>query len=215
MYTNHIYPDRRRYFLEKRNEKLKKENRIFDIIQIGDSITENFNLTRYIYLNKTILNSGVGGDLTDTLLLRYEEDSIQYDPKIIILMIGINDIRTFFTKEKHNYFINDLDDLKNKIINNIIKMININEKKGITTIWCNILPLNEFELNSYVINEHIKDINQKIEKQLQNKKNIEILIYDSVINYDGRLNANMTYDGVHPNDDGYMNMALELEALLK
>ena len=38
-----------------------------------------------------ILNRGVGGDRTEQLLARVEQDVVQEDPDVVVLQVGIND----------------------------------------------------------------------------------------------------------------------------
>ncbi len=207
--VDYIYADRKRYFLNQRNNNLKERNIKFDIVQVGDSITEGFNLSRYIYINKSILNSGIGGDITDTMLLRFEEDVLLHDPKYIILMAGINDIRTFFRNQKHKYAVETKEELKENIKSNIIKMVNMSQESKV--IWCKILPISEQEFNYYIINELIEWINKEIEEELKVYDNVLIIEYDKLKTLDGSLDLNMSLDGLHPNDEGYLQMALSLE----
>lgn len=203
---NQIYNDRRTWFLTQRNNKYKGEK--IDIVQIGDSITEGFNISRYLVTNKTIINSGVGGDVTDILLQRYERDCLDYQPETIILMIGINDIRTYF---KQNQYINRTteEQLVSDVSSNIIKIIELSCQQHL--VWCQILPINEFELNSYYINSVIDKINKLVLAAIAEYKNVEVIKFDELITYDQRLDANVTYDGLHPNDDGYYLMSQKLK----
>ncbi len=206
-YLNHIYNDRRRYFLNKRNQNMKQLNADIDILFLGDSLTENFNINRYIVTNKIIVNSGVGGDITETLNARLEEDALALKPKEIILMIGINDIRTFFTNECLSPNLKTEDDLKNVIPQNIINIINRIKGAGIKVYWTRILPVNEFNINCHYINSLIEEINDSVESNI---KDVTVIKHDVLKVYDGRLNANYTYDGVHLHDDGYLQLAENL-----
>ncbi|WOO87968.1 GDSL-type esterase/lipase family protein [Mollicutes bacterium LVI A0039] len=206
---NQIYNDRRSWFL---NQRSKEEHSIpVDIVQIGDSITEGFNIARYVVTDKVIVNSGVGGDVTDILLQRYQRDCLGYNPKVIILMIGINDIRTYFTKQQYIERTN-IKQLVEEVSNNIVKLIEMSSTSKL--VWCKILPINEFELNSYYINSVIDKVNLKIETAIKTLSYVEVVCFDNIITYDKRLDANITYDGLHPNDDGYYLMSQKLKYLL-
>lgn len=206
--SNHKYSDRRSWFLTERASQYA--NQKVDIVQIGDSITEGFNITRYLFTDKTIVNSGVGGDVSDLLIERYKRDCLDYNPGQIILMIGINDIRTFFKNEQ---YINRTTELQliTEVVANIIKLIKLSSNSQL--VWCKILPINEFELNSYYINSVINKVNLEVEKEVQNLGFVEVVEFDNLITYDHRLDANITYDGLHPNDDGYYLMSKKLKHL--
>ncbi len=206
--SNHLYSDRRSWFLTERAKDYNNEQ--VDIVQIGDSITEGFNISRYLFTNKTIVNSGIGGDITDLLIKRYERDCLNYNPNLIILMIGINDIRTYF-KNKQYIERTSVDQLIDEVSTNIIKIIKMSSSSKVC--WCKILPINEFELNSYFINSVINKVNLKVEQVVKGLDNIKIIDYDNLVIYDGRLNADITYDGLHPNDDGYYLMSKKIQHL--
>lgn len=214
MVTTQKYNDQRAWFLNKRLKDFQKNNQMVDIVQIGDSITEQWNLSRYITTSKVIINSGVGGDITDLLIKRIKRDCFNYHPQKIILMIGINDVRTYFTKKQFIERTN-IEQLIKEVSNNIIKIITM--CKDINLVWCEILPLNELELNSYHLNQIIDKINENVRQYIYNNKleYVDILIFDDLIIYDGRLDSNCTNDGLHPNDDGYYLMSKKLETLLK
>lgn len=206
--NNHIYSDRRNWFLEQRLKNY--DNQTIDILQIGDSITEGFNISRYLVTNKAIINSGVGGDITDLLLKRYKRDCLDYNPKEIILMIGINDIRTYF-KDKQYIIRETTEQLLEEVSCNIIKLIKMSSSSKVH--WCKILPINEFELNSYFINSIIEQVNIKVETEIKDLDYVNIVEYDNLITYDGRLDSNITYDGLHPNDDGYYLMSKQIKKI--
>lgn len=207
--NNHLYGDRRAWFLTQRANSYKQQK--VDIVQIGDSITEGFNLSRYLITNKVIVNSGVGGDVTDLLLKRYQRDCLDYNPELVIMMIGINDIRTFFKGPQHVKR-ETVEQLVSDVSTNIIKLIHLSSKQKV--YWCKILPINEFELNSYYINSIINKVNLKVLEEVSDLSNVTVIDYDNIITYDGRLDANITYDGLHPNDDGYYLMSRKLEPML-
>lgn len=173
---NHLYNDRQSWFLTQRNEKCRSEK--IDIVQIGDSITAGFNIARYLVTNKTIINSGIGGDITDILLQRYERDCLDYQPQTIILMIGINDIRTYFKQNQHIHRTTE-EQLISEVSNNIIKLIELSNHQHV--VWCQILPINELELNSYYINSVIDKVNNTVLAAIAECNNVEVIKFDQLI----------------------------------
>ncbi len=204
---NQIYSDRRAWFLSERNKMFKEQQ--VDIVQIGDSITEGWNIARYIPTNQTIINSGIGGDVSDLLLRRLDRDCFNYNPSKIILMVGINDIRTYFKDEQ---FIKRTSErqLIEEVSNNIIAIIEA--CKDYEIVWCEILPINEFKFNSYYINTVIEVVNEKVRNHVLDYRNVKVVRFDELIIYDGRLDSNVTFDGLHPNDDAYYQMTLKIKS---
>ncbi len=210
-YENNIYFDKSSLFLTKRNIEFKKVNSNVDIVQIGDSITACWNLSRYFPLNKVVINSGIGGDNTTFLLNRINRDCLDYNPKKIILMIGINDIRECF-KENHFLELKEKKLLIKLVSQNIISFINL--CNDIQIIWCEILPVNEEKLNSYQLNLVIESVNSVVRNKIIEYKNVTVLKFDELQVYDGRLDKNLTDDGLHPNDDGYSRMSHKIKLVL-
>ncbi len=66
-----------------------------DIVFLGDSLTDFYNVKEYFPSYK-VLNRGIAGDTTDGLLKRLEVSVYKVKPKVATLLIGINNITTMF-----------------------------------------------------------------------------------------------------------------------
>jgi len=64
------------------------ENRV---VFFGDSITDIWHLDQY-FPGKPYLNRGIGGQTTPQMLVRFRQDVIDLDPRIVIILAGTNDI---------------------------------------------------------------------------------------------------------------------------
>ena len=56
--------------------------------------------SRYPERDYTFINRGVSGDRTDTLLARWEEDTLQHQPDVLCLLCGTNDSFSALPQEK-------------------------------------------------------------------------------------------------------------------
>ena len=63
-----------------------------DILFIGDSITNWWDLNLYFGDMGYVVNRGIGGDCTDIILKRSDADVFQLEPKTVVYMAGINDL---------------------------------------------------------------------------------------------------------------------------
>lgn len=78
--------------------KLLKDN--IDVVFIGDSLTFGYGVSKdnswvskiTNYYNFTALNRGINGDTTASMLSRFDNDALKYNPKLIFLMGGSNDL---------------------------------------------------------------------------------------------------------------------------
>lgn len=88
-------------FSEYHNMKLMKyENENIDandvdVVFLGDSLTEGYNLKRY-YSTYNVLNRGIGGDTTFGLEKRLKVSVYDVQPKVVVMLIGGNNLTTMF-----------------------------------------------------------------------------------------------------------------------
>ena len=61
-----------------------------DILFIGDSITNWWDLNLYFGDMGYVVNRGIGGDVTEHILKRSDADVFQLEPKTVVYMAGIN-----------------------------------------------------------------------------------------------------------------------------
>ena len=84
--------DERRMEFDCKNQTIIQKECPVDIVFIGDSITQMWELEAYFHqYHLMILNRGIGGDRTKSFLHRFYADAIQLKPKMVMIMVGIND----------------------------------------------------------------------------------------------------------------------------
>ena len=66
-----------------------------DVAFIGDSLTDLCDLDKYYQPYNTI-NRGISGDTTDGVLNRLDSSAYALNPKVIVLLIGINNLGEMF-----------------------------------------------------------------------------------------------------------------------
>src|SRR6202049_4587665 len=64
------------------------ENRV---VFFGDSITDIWHLDEY-FPGKAYINRGIGGQTTPQMLVRFRQDVIDLNPKVVVILAGTNDI---------------------------------------------------------------------------------------------------------------------------
>ncbi|MBN2172916.1 MAG: hypothetical protein JW731_02210 [Bacteroidales bacterium] len=162
-----------------------------DIVFLGDSLTESFDLVKH-FGQENLVNRGMSGDMTDHVLYRMEEILLA-KPTKLFLMIGINDI--YQGVDADTVLLN---------IQKIIQQIASNSPQ--TEIFVqSILPVNETKLLAYDrLNTLIYSVNEQIQKHCKRSGFTFIDLYPDFLNQTGQLNADLTYDGVHLNENGYI-----------
>lgn len=173
------------------------------IVCIGDSLTAGYGVQsshRWSSLlsnelNIEVVNSGISGDTTSGMLVRFHEMAINHKPRYIIITGGTNDI-----------WLNLPDNI---IIGNILAMTrhakyyNITPIIGIPTPFFNLGDITTDESLFIDIPSLSKRISsfQKILKQFALDDNQNII--DFTLNMNPEL---FLKDGLHPNEKGHQQM---------
>ena len=184
--------------------KIQDENIVF----FGDSITEGYNVKEF-YDEYRVVNSGISGNTTNDLINRIDSDLYDYNPSVVIIQIGTNDIRASIKDEE--------------IINNlktIIKGIRKNRKNASILIE-SIYPLNrdmdaEYwnDVNPDYNNKHIIKLNNDI-KELCKKESIKYIdIYTSLLDNNKNLKEVYSKEGLHLTDLGYYKVTRIIKKFL-
>lgn len=214
MIFNYKYTDVKTQIFKHHNKLIKESGIDIDLALFGDSITEAFDLNRYGITNKTYINAGIGGDRLPYMYERIERDILSHQPKEVIFMGGVNDLRAWYFEEGNT--LKDIDSLVEhtmKYIDLIVKKLSTNKIiVKLCTITCNFEADTNFEYTNAIINI----LNENIANYAQ-ENNIVLIDYNQVLQTEyGYMNMSLSNDGLHPNEYGYIKMCeLIQEHLIK
>ena len=161
------------------------------IVLLGDSITEGFP-KETLMKEFSVVNKGVSGDRTDSILDRINKDVIDLSPDAVFLLIGTNDLT--FTKSNNTLLVN-----YERIIFRITKNI-----PGVKLFVQSILPTRNLENRPL---ERIQLLNVEIHK-LALKYGAKYLdLYPLFVDKKGGLSEEFSDDGLHLTDTAYAKWA--------
>ena len=165
----------------------------------GDSITHggaNFipagqiscQWETYCYLK--IKNIGRSGDTTAMLIERFERDVLPFQPKLLLIMGGVNDIREGATADA---VIKNLEILREKCAAN-----------NIVPVFCTLTPMNEeiMTRRGIFFKKSWKAERAKINAWILKNGGVDVSIW--LTDDSGELRADFTPDGLHPDARGKM-----------
>lgn len=178
------------------------ENRV---VFYGDSITDIWKLEDS-FPGKSYINRGIGGQTTPQMLVRFRQDVINLQPKVVIILAGTNDIA------------GNTGPMRNEVIEgNLSSMVELARAHGIRVVLCSIMPVHNYtekakdffaqrpQSRILALNEWIKDY--------CNRNNIVYVDYFSAMVDDkGMMKKDLADDGLHPNAAGYKIAAPLAEA---
>jgi lysophospholipase L1-like esterase len=172
------------------------ENRV---VFIGNSITENWVHLRYTFFKDNDYTCrGIGGQTSPLLLLRFRQDVIDLRPKVAVINAGINDIAEN-TGEYDPVFTMD----------NIKSMAQLAQINGIKVVLTSVLPCSGYGWKGSIthITEKIEALNAGIKAYAGENGYIYVDYYPAMVNAsDKGMKPNYSFDGMHPNEEGYAVM---------
>lgn len=164
-----------------------------EIVFLGNSITERGKWSE-LFKNKNIINRGIGGDVCFGVLNRLNE-VLESSPKAIFLMIGINDIGRSVPVDT--------------IAGKIQEIINRIKAKSSQTKIClqSVLPINEeIFKGDYMKGKSVKIVQlNRLLRSLAAKEKVQYIdLYPRFADQNGILKSELTADGIHLNETGYL-----------
>lgn len=178
----------------------KNEKRV---VFIGDSITDGWNLAQY-FLGKPYINRGISGQTTPQMLVRFRADVIDLKPKVVVILAGTNDIAG-------NTGPMSLEDTAD----NLISIIELAKASNIRVVLSSVLPVNDRVKNKEGVllvqtrsrpKEKITAMNDWLKKYAADNRIVYLDYYSATVDKDGTLKDGISYDGLHPNAEGYKVM---------
>ncbi len=166
------------------------------VVFLGNSITEGGDW-RTLLGDSTVVNRGIGGDITFGVLKRLDE-VIRRKPAKLFLLIGINDVAK------------DIPDVV--IADNVRKIVQeVQARSPGTALYVqSVLPVNP-EVpgfpQHYDKQEHVTNVNRLLRLVAESTRARFLDLVPVFVDERGRLDARYTGDGLHLNEAGYRQWA--------
>lgn len=163
-----------------------------EIVMLGDSITKRGEW-KELLANQHLINLGVDGDTTLGILNRLNP-ILQLEPKLLFLMIGVNDLCISIPLEEvFDNYKKILKKLKTKNIRVVVQAIFLTQMPAVNK---KIIAFNKI-LKEYCHNENIEFVN----------------LNEAFMNEEGLLKEELTTDGLHLGQKAYKAWAYKIKKL--
>ena len=183
------------------------ENRV---VFFGDSITDIWHIDEY-FPGKPYINRGIGGQTTPQMLVRFRQDVIDLQPKVVIILAGTNDIAGNTGPMR-------LEDIEA----DYASLAELARVHNIKVVYSSVLPVHNYTPKSQDFfaqrsPEKILALNRWLKDYCATASNGCIYLdYFSALGDDkGLLKKDLADDGLHPNAAGYKIMAPLAEATIE
>jgi lysophospholipase L1-like esterase len=173
------------------------ENRV---VFFGDSITDMWHLDES-FPSKPYVNRGIGGQTTPQMLVRFREDVINLQPKVVVILAATNDIAG-------NTGPMTLDEIEA----NYSSLAELATTHKIRVVFSSVLPVHNYtpqsqELFAQRSPAKILELNHWLKNYCAVNGHIYLDYFSAMVDDKGLLKRDLAEDGLHPNKTGYKIMA--------
>jgi lysophospholipase L1-like esterase len=178
------------------------------VVFFGDSITDSWKLEDS-FPGKQYINRGIGGQTTPQMLVRYRQDVVDLQPKVVVILAGTNDIA------------GNTGPMRNEDIEaNFASFAELARVHNIRVVYSSILPVHNYtdrakdffaqrpQARILALNEWLKDYCAK-------NKIVYLDYFSALVDDKGMLKKDLADDGLHPNTAGFKVMAPMAEAAIE
>lgn len=175
------------------------------VVFMGDSITQFWNLRKY-FPGKPYINRGIAGQTTPQMLIRFRQDVIDLEPKVVVILGGTNDLAG-----------NTGPETLEEIENDLASMAQLARAYGIRVVLCSVLPSVGFGWHPELKDPapRIVALNKWIKSYATKHHYVYVNYYAAMADPAGGLPHKLSHDGVHPSPAGYAIMAPLAEVGIK
>jgi lysophospholipase L1-like esterase len=173
------------------------------VVFMGDSITDFWKLATF-FPSKPYINRGISGQTTPQMLVRFRPDVIALKPQVVVILGGTNDIAG-----------NTGPMPLEAIEANLTSMFELARANNIRVVIASVLPVSDYGKNrdGKPINqttrrppEKIKALNEWIKKYATENGLTYLDYFSAAVDEKGFLKEELSDDGLHPNEKGYVAM---------
>lgn len=167
------------------------------VVFMGNSITDFWIKSSPEYFEgRPYIDRGISGQTTPQMLIRFTQDVIDLQPRVVVILAGTNDIAG-----------NTGPSTLGMIEDNLCGMVVLAQAAKIQVVLCSVLPAYDYPWKPGTFPaEKIVTLNQWIRKYAESHNCIYLDYYPSMVDKRKGLRADYSQDGVHPNKAGYKVM---------
>jgi len=196
------------------------------IVFVGDSITDGFPIHEMLRADRPMYNRGISGDTTLDVWNKLQHVVLDLNPDTVFLHIGSNDLPK---NEQPDNIVKRIGEICTKIqavlpnVQIFIQSLDpVNPGEGARRLLESPYPIHTMdEANAALFpvfglrtNEAIQQINAGLLKLASEQKLNYVDLFEKLINDEGQLKPQFTYDGLHLTVKGYEVVAEVIQNII-
>ena len=168
------------------------------VVFMGNSITDSWaKLFPQMFPGKPYIGRGISGQTTPQMLVRFRQDVIALEPAVVVILAGTNDIAG-----------NTGPSTLEMIEDNLMSMTELARANGIRVVLSSVLPVFDYPWKRGLEPApKIVALNAWMKSYAARVGAIYLDYHSAMADERQGLRADLTTDGVHPNEAGYRVMA--------
>jgi lysophospholipase L1-like esterase len=177
------------------------------VVFMGDSITDGWSNPQFggFFPGKPYVNRGISGQATPQMLVRFRPDVIALQPRVVVILAGTNDLAG-----------NTGPISVEETEGNLASMAELAKAHGLRVVLSSVMPVSDVIVNprggTFLQTarrppEKILAVNQWIKKYADEHGYVYLDYFSAMVDDKGAFKSELTYDGLHPNAQGYAVMA--------
>lgn len=170
------------------------------VVFYGDSITDSWGRrpeTGEFFIGKPYVNRGISGQTTPQMLIRFRQDVVDLHPAAVVILGGTNDIAG-----------NSGPITPEMTEDNIRSMVDLAKANGIRVILASITPVADYPWRKGLEPAgKIRALNAWMQGFCTNHSVTYLDYWTPMADANGGMKEGLSFDGVHPNGQGYAIMA--------
>jgi lysophospholipase L1-like esterase len=188
----------------EQNRELTASGTRVDAVFLGDSITEGWLSRAPAFFIRGRVCRGISAQTTPQMLLRFRQDVIELQPRIVHIMAGTNDIAG-----------NTGPSSLKMIQDNFLCMTEIAIANKVHLIFASIPPASDYPWRPGLDTvTPIAALNGWLKEHAQRVRATYADYFAAMAGGNGGMRAGLSYDHVHPTEEGYAVMRPVAEAAL-
>ena len=196
-----------------RNSALFFTETVPDVLFIGDSITEYWELAPFFSEYGVLINRGWAGEVVENLVERFYYDAVSLHPRVCVFSEGINNTWAMFERNRLNPLKqSETDDFIRHMESMYREIFEQAKKARMTLVAGSVLPVGTDDIR----NDLVLLMNASIIKLCREYGVAYADYHAAVTGEDGKRLKDLTFgDLLHPHAGGYALMADVLKPILK
>ncbi|NJD10738.1 MAG: hypothetical protein FIB01_10020 [Gemmatimonadetes bacterium] len=168
------------------------------VVFYGNSITDSW--AKYFpaqFPGRPYVGRGISGQTTPQMLVRFRQDVLELRPAVVVILAGTNDIAG-----------NTGPATLEKIAGNLTSMVELARANGIRVVLSSVLPAYDYPWKPGLEPAaKIVALNEWLQQYAAGHDVVYLDYWSAMADERHGLRAELTTDGVHPNEQGYRLMA--------